>query len=254
MTDLGATAGTPPKPIRQSKRAHAFAIIGLILIAVSGPMAKAGVFSPMIGMLGFTIASLLLFIALIIGIRALLGNRHSNVLKNTLTTWLVVVAGLGVTVLNIATIVGTSGAPAIHDVTSDVSTPPQFVDIIELRQAANAPNPYEYQDDGSAQLQIAAFPEIKTIVLTESYANAFAEALAAAEAMGWEIVAAVPAEGRIEAVASTAYVGFKDDVVIRVRDDGNAIAVDIRSKSRMGKGDMGANAARILAWKKLLLN
>ena len=175
-------------------------------------------------------------------------------LKNTLTTWLVVAAGLGVTVFNIATIVGTSGAPAIHDVTSDVSTPPQFVDIIELRQAANAPNPYEYQDDGSAQLQIAAFPEIKTIVLTESYANAFAEALAAAEAMGWEIVAAVPAEGRIEAVASTAYVGFKDDVVIRVRDDGNAIAVDIRSKSRMGKGDMGANAARILAWKKLLLN
>ena len=74
MTDLGATADTPPKPIRQSKRAHAFAIIGLILIAVSGPMAKAGLFSPMVGMLGFTIASLLLFIALIIGIRALLGN------------------------------------------------------------------------------------------------------------------------------------------------------------------------------------
>ena len=254
MTDLGPTAGTPPKPIRQSKRAHAFAIIGLILIAVSGPMAKAGAFSPMVGMLGFTIASLLLFIALIIGIRALLGNRHSNVLKNTLTTWLVVAAGLGVTVLNIATIVGTSGAPAIHDVTSDVSTPPQFVDIIELRQAANAPNPYEYQDDGSAQLQIAAFPEIKTIVLTESYDSAFDKALTAANAMGWEIIAAVPAEGRIEAVASTAYVGFKDDVVIRVRDDGNAIAVDIRSKSRMGKGDMGANAARILAWKKLLLN
>ncbi len=66
MTDSGAKAGTPPKAIRQSKRAHALAIVGLVLIALSGPLAKAGVFSPMIGMLGFTIASLLLFIALIL--------------------------------------------------------------------------------------------------------------------------------------------------------------------------------------------
>ena len=86
MTDLGATAGNTPKPVRQSKRAHALAIVGLILIALSGPLAKAGVFSPMIGMLGFTLASLLLFIALIIAIRALLGNRQDNVLQSTLTT------------------------------------------------------------------------------------------------------------------------------------------------------------------------
>jgi uncharacterized protein (DUF1499 family) len=253
MTDLGPTADTPPKPVRQSKRAHALAIVGLVLIALSGPLAKAGVFSPMIGMLGFTIASLLLFIALIIAIRALLGNRKDNALQSTLTTWLVVLAGLGILGMNLSTINGSRGAPAIHDVTTDVANPPAFVAVVALREAGNAPNPHEYQNDGSAELQIVAFPEIKTIVVQESYDSAFAKAVSATEAMGWEIVANEPTEGRIEAVASTGYVGFKDDVVIRVRNNDNAITIDIRSKSRMGKGDMGANAARILAWTDLLL-
>ena len=106
MTDLGKTAGTPPKPVRQSKRAHWLAIAGLLLIVLSGPLAKAGVFSPMLGMLGYTIASLLLFIALIIGALALFGDRNSNVLQNSWTTWLVVALGVGVTGLNVATING----------------------------------------------------------------------------------------------------------------------------------------------------
>ncbi|MDG1463382.1 MAG: DUF1499 domain-containing protein, partial [Gammaproteobacteria bacterium] len=172
---------------------------------------------------------------------------------STLTTWLVVAAGAGILGMNIATINSSRGAPAIHDVTTDISNPPAFVAVVALRKMANAPNPHEYQNDGSAELQVAAFPEINTIVLQENYDNVFEQALAATEAMGWEIVATEPSEGRIEAVASTGYVGFKDDVVIRVRDDANAIAIDIRSKSRMGKGDMGANAARIIAWQNLLL-
>jgi len=230
------------------------AIVGLLFIALSGPLAKAGVFSPMVGMLGYTIASLLLFIALIIGLRALFGNRNTNVLENTITTWVVVALGVGITGLNAYTISSTLGAPPIHDITTDVANPPEFVDIVALREAADAPNPPQYLDDGGAELQMAAFPQIKTLLLQESYQDVFAEALDATEDMGWQIVTANLAEGRIEAVATTGYVGFKDDVVIRIRDDGNAVAVDIRSKSRMGKGDMGANAARILAWQDELDN
>jgi len=75
--------------------------------------------------------------------------------------------------------------------------------------------------------------------------QAYSRALAAAAGLGWEIVAAVPAEGRIEATDTTPWFGFKDDVVIRIRPQGTASRVDIRSKSRVGTSDRGANAARI---------
>jgi uncharacterized protein (DUF1499 family) len=71
--------------------------------------------------------------------------------------------------------------------------------------------------------------------------------------MGWELVDAAASEGRIEATASTSYLGFKDDVVIRIETVNGGTAVDIRSKSRMGKGDMGANAKRVRAFSKNLL-
>ena len=60
-------------------------------------------------------------------------------------------------------------------------------------------------------------------------------------------------QGRIEATASTPYVGFKDDVVIRIQAAGDGSLVDVRSKSRIGKGDMGVNAARVREFSALLL-
>ena len=65
---------------------------------------------------------------------------------------------------------------------------------------------------------------------------------------GWEIVAAVPAEGRLEATATTPWFGFKDDVVVRVRGRGPGTRVDVRSLSRVGVGDLGVNAARVRAF------
>ncbi len=249
MTDLGETKNTPAKPVRQSKRAHFVAIIGLALIALSGPLAKAGVFSPMLGMLGYTIASVLLIIALVIALRALLGNLKEPALENTVTTWIIVALGVGITGLNALTIQGSAGVPPIHDITTDVQNPPAFVDIVALREGAGAPNPAQYMDDGTAELQLEAFPDVKTLRIEGAYDDVFADALNVAEDdMEWQIVAANLAEGRIEAVATTGYVGFKDDVVIRIRDEGDAVAIDVRSKSRMGKGDMGANAKRILAF------
>jgi uncharacterized protein (DUF1499 family) len=72
--------------------------------------------------------------------------------------------------------------------------------------------------------------------------------LAAARAQGWEIVAAVPAEGRIEATDTTRFFGFKDDIVIRVKAEGAGSRVDVRSLSRVGKSDVGKNASRIRAY------
>ena len=82
-------------------------------------------------------------------------------------------------------------------------------------------------------------------VLAMPPARAFDRALEAAKRQGWEIVAAVPGEGRIEATDTTRWFGFKDDVVVRVRPDGAGSRVDVRSVSRVGRGDVGTNARRI---------
>jgi uncharacterized protein (DUF1499 family) len=75
-----------------------------------------------------------------------------------------------------------------------------------------------------------------------------ARAADVARALGWRISEDDPESGRIEAVATTRVFGFEDDVVIRVRARGSAARVDLRSRSRFGQGDLGANAARIRAF------
>ena len=82
--------------------------------------------------------------------------------------------------------------------------------------------------------------------------KAFDRALAAARAMGLEIVANSPAEGRIEATATTFWFGFKDDVVVRIVPDRQGSRVDVRSVSRVGRSDVGTNARRIRAYLQKL--
>ena len=83
---------------------------------------------------------------------------------------------------------------------------------------------------------------------------AFARALASARAMGWTLVAADSAAGRIEATATTSWFGFKDDIVIRVEPDPAGSRVDVRSVSRVGESDVGTNARRIRAYLARLAN
>lgn len=108
-----------------------------------------------------------------------------------------------------------------------------------------------------AKAQREAYPDIVPIVATVPPAEAFALVAASAEAMGWEIVAREPAAGTLQAVATTAWFGFKDDVTIRVSPQApsktSASRIDIRSRSRVGRGDAGANAERIRAWRAALL-
>ncbi|MDP6952892.1 MAG: DUF1499 domain-containing protein, partial [Alphaproteobacteria bacterium] len=73
----------------------------------------------------------------------------------------------------------------------------------------------------------------------------FDKALALIESEGWELVASVPEEGRIEATAKTPYFKFRDDVVLRIAAAGTGTKVDMRSASRVGRSDVGVNAERI---------
>jgi uncharacterized protein (DUF1499 family) len=133
--------------------------------------------------------------------------------------------------------------PPIHDITTDTTNPRQFVDVTPLR--IDAPNPVDYAGEEIAEQQREAYPYIRPLELSQSADQTFNQALQTARDLGWEIVAAVPADGRIESTATTFWFGFKDDVVIRITPAGDGSRLDIRSKSRVGRSDIGANAARI---------
>lgn len=136
--------------------------------------------------------------------------------------------------------------PAIHDITTDTANPPTFRAVLALR--GDAANPLEYGGEAIARQQLAAYPDIRPLILAGSPAQAFAAALAGAK--GWEIVSASEPEGRIEAVATTFWFGFKDDVVVRILPQDGASRVDVRSVSRVGRSDVGANAERIRDYLK----
>lgn len=136
--------------------------------------------------------------------------------------------------------------PRIHDITTDTERPPAFVAIGERRRGA--PNPPEYAGAEVAALQRRGYPDLGPVTFAASPERVLAAAEAVARDLGWEIVALVPGEGRLEATATTAWLRFRDDVVIRVAAAGTGSRVDMRSKSRMGRSDLGVNAQRIRAF------
>ena len=133
--------------------------------------------------------------------------------------------------------------PAIHDISTDLETPPEFVAMVRLR--ADAPNPPEYAGEETANAQREAYPEIEPLLLSEDVQRVMDEAVLLVVNRGWELVAINRQEGRIEATENLAWFGFKDDVVLRFTETEEGTRVDMRSKSRIGRSDVGVNAKRI---------
>ncbi|HVM78592.1 MAG TPA: DUF1499 domain-containing protein [Stellaceae bacterium] len=136
------------------------------------------------------------------------------------------------------------GAPAINDITTDTDNPPAFETLARVRETAHAV-PATYGGPEYAAKQKQAYPEIQPLHLALSPADAFARALEQVRRQGWTMAATDPVRGRIEASARTPWYGFTDDVVLRITADDSGSRVDMRSKSRVGTGDRGVNAARI---------
>jgi uncharacterized protein (DUF1499 family) len=158
------------------------------------------------------------------------------------------VAGVAVMVPQAATALRAMRSPPIHDITTDTDNPPRLVALLAERAATHALNPTDY-NAVTAVLQKTYFPDIKPRDLKLSQHDAFERVLAIIRAQGWRVAAAVPDDGRIEAVATTFWIGFNDDVVFRLTAIGpDETRVDMRSISRVGRGDTGTNAARVRAF------
>jgi hypothetical protein len=138
--------------------------------------------------------------------------------------------------------------PAIHDITTDPEDPPRFVALLSLRKATV--NGVEYGGPEIAAKQRLAYPDIVSLELSLSPVVTFKAALSAARGLDWQVIAADEQVGHIEATATTFWFGFKDDVVVRVVPTARGSCVDVRSVSRVGKSDLGANARRIRAFLK----
>lgn len=139
-----------------------------------------------------------------------------------------------------------AGAPPIHDISTDLVNPPEFVAIAPLR--ADALNPIAHGGEEVARLQRAAYPDIRPVVLDLSPDRAYQRALDVAEARGWEIVSTDPIEGRIEATDRTFWFGRHEDVVVRITPLDSRAVLDVRSSSREGQSDGGTNARRVRSY------
>jgi len=140
--------------------------------------------------------------------------------------------------------------PVINDVTTDPIDPPRFEAIARLRSRES--NPIAYAGLRAAELQRAAYPDIEPLLLNVTPQEAYNSALAVITRRKWRVVDARPPQpgrrdGLIEAVARTPIMGFRDDVVVRIRPAQEGARVDVRSASRYGRSDLGANASRVRA-------
>ena len=133
--------------------------------------------------------------------------------------------------------------PEIHNISTDVANPPTFDKVIALR--SDTSNPLEYNAAELASVQTKAYPNVKTLITELSLEDAHAQAKSVVEAMGLELVNSDPNGGIIEATETTAIWGFKDDIVVRISEKNGKTAIDLRSVSRIGRSDLGANAKRI---------
>jgi len=202
----------------------------------AGPLlAYLGVVPALVGFLVFVLGGGLGLVALVAEVVALLRGRAavpSLVAALALTTAFVALAFPG------------RHYPRINDITTDPANPPPFVFALTL--PANEGRDMSYPGKTFAEQQRAAYPDLGPFVSGLSPDEAFTRVGATARKMPtWDVTRVDPTARRLEAVATSGIFRFQDDVVVEVRawDDGSAI--QMRSKSRDGKGDLGANARRI---------
>jgi uncharacterized protein (DUF1499 family) len=244
------------RPSRVAKIAWYLALITLAGVVIGVLGAMTGVLPPLAGFLLFAAAMVLgSILTLIVGLVGLIVTRARSGRPPRIgrsSAWRAVAIG-GVLLLTLAVLASRSGGvPPIHDITTDPGDPPRFgsSEGVAGRQGRNLDYPQGRPD--SIALQKEAYPDLGPIRLDVPPNQAMDRAGRAAEALGWQIVGVDQADGRLEATDTSRLFRFVDDIVVRIRPAPGGSIVDVRSTSRVGESDLGANAARIRAFREHL--
>ena len=211
-----------------------------LLVALPGPLYKYGVVDLGSAFTGFKFGVFAGIATLILLVLQIIFKRKTVTLGSTIMALLLstIAIAIPLSMLNKG-----KSVPPIHDISTDLVNPPEFVAIAPLR--ADAPNPVEYAGVEVATQQRAAYPELQTLNYTQSKSELVEATKQAIDHLGWQLVNIDTNQGIIEVTDRTMWFGFKDDVIVRITDNGSKRLVDIRSKSRVGGSDLGKNAERI---------
>jgi len=208
----------------------------LVVLPVAVMTVRSGAWQQ--GLLLYAIGCFGAAILLLLAIVLMLLPRYASWRKAIAGRALLAVPG---TLLLLSLLAG-GDRPRIHDISTDLQDPPVFT--AAQQQRGSDSNSLD-TDPETRALQAAAYPEVQTLRSALEYQVVFDKAVRVAMVLGWDIYRQDRDAGVIEAVDTTAIMGFKDDIVIRVRTGPDGSLLDLRSVSRVGLGDMGANARRI---------
>ena len=215
-------------------------LIAFLLVALPGPLYKYGLVELSTAFTGFKFGVFAGIAALVLLVLQIIFKRKTVTLGSTIVA--VVLSAIAIA-MPLSMMNKGKNVPPIHDISTDLTNPPEFVAIAPLR--ADAPNSVAYDGIETAQQQRDAYPDLKTLTYMQSQPELMEATEQAVNNLGWELVNVDANKGLIEATDSTMWFGFKDDVVVRIIDNGSERLVDIRSKSRVGGSDLGKNAERI---------
>jgi uncharacterized protein (DUF1499 family) len=241
---------TPAPPSARSRPglsllALALGVIALLMVGLAGPGTRFGWWHFRTAFqVWLKYGSYVAVLAVVVAVLALIVSRRSRSRKGLALALVALLLGLAAYLLPWSWRRGAKGVPPIHDITTDFANPPPLAYSRALRDSLDI-NPWEYEGDSIAAQQREAYPDIRPVMLALPPDSAYAAAYRAAREMGWEIVDASRERLTIEATDETPWFGFVDDVVIRVSPASGISRVDVRSVSRVGRGDMGLNAKRI---------
>jgi hypothetical protein len=228
---------------RVAALARGLAILAALLF-VGGPLAiQIGALSPYVGFRGFLLGGLLGITALLLGLLGLFLTRPAAGGGGRGAALTAVGIGAAVLAVILATAGPTASLPPINDITTNLANPPAFDRILALdaNQGRDMAYPAAFVEPHRN-----GYPDLAPIAIAgDPPSRVLDRAAQAALDFGWEIVGRNDDAGILEVSATSRVFRFVDDVVVRAEPSRDGTIVDIRSKSRDGRSDLGANAARI---------
>lgn len=228
--------------------AERLALVAVPLAICAILVARSGRVEPTYAVVVLVVAALLAMLALaVLGVGAIDMWRHGRIglfrLFRTLVLALAVLAGPAWLAIEAGRL------PLLNDVTTDLDDPPEFSRSSAALAARRGHVP-AVRDPRERERQRPAYSDLRPMVLDMEAEPAFRLVLEAVQALRWRVIEqSAPGgrsgQGRIEAVSETFLMRFEDDITIRIRPSPAGTRVDIRSASRLGRHDFGANAKRI---------